>query len=104
MEIAWIRIYQDKNGSGLNPKITPEDEQQIFSSKSGAIPYSGASNIGDKNRFSSNEERDTYYGNATTAGCEYLASKKDNFCSPCLITSESFRVLQSVALRGRFLK
>lgn len=81
MEIAWIRIYQDKNGSGLNPKITPEDEQQIFSSKSGVIPYSGASNIGSKDRFGSNtEERDTYYGNVTSAGCEYLAGKKDNFC------------------------
>ena len=98
MEIAWIRIYQDKNGSGLNPKITPEDEQQIFSSKAGAIVYSGASNIGDATvangtRFPPDDPncvpwkencqskvKDEFVGNITNVGCEYLASKKDNFC------------------------
>ena len=80
MEIAWIRIYQDKNGSGLNPAITPEDEQQIFSSKSGVNLYSTVSNIGDTSKLSTQQEIDDYVGNLTDVGCKYLASKKDNFC------------------------
>lgn len=33
MQIAYVRIYQDQNGSGINPDLTPEDVQTIFTNQ-----------------------------------------------------------------------
>lgn len=33
MEIEYVRIYQDKDGSGINPGLTPDDIQTIFNNQ-----------------------------------------------------------------------
>ena len=96
IEIAWVRIYQDKNGSGLNPKLTDEDKQQIFTNKSGVVLHSEVSNIGkalgnpnnQKNMPSDPTDQDamkawqeSVIGDMIDKGCSYLENeKKDNFC------------------------
>lgn len=81
IEIEWLRIYQDKNGSGLNPKITDTQRQTIMSTKSGVSRHSEVSNVGQIFTPNSTLEEQLDLSNKVVNNvCKHLTDLGDNFC------------------------
>ena len=78
MEIEWLRIYQDKNGSGLNPEITDSQRQTIMTTKSGVTRHSEVANVGQI--FKQDSDKIDISNKIINNVCNHLTKLGDNFC------------------------
>lgn len=84
LEIAWVRIYQDDSGTGLNPPLSEADQISIFSNKAGVNLYSSVSNTNQSfeaaGEPTDQETKDAIAGANVDRTCQFLRDRNDNFC------------------------